>query len=101
MLEQPPAPLKPRDNGTWFGLGWDSVVTKDKTFGYFKEGSYHGMRTFMKRLPSGVNWVLLYNASMEFDPQDTQVAANVAREVHQIVEGNQKFPDIDLFKEYP
>jgi N-acyl-D-amino-acid deacylase len=100
MLEQPPSPLKPRDNGTWFGLGWDSVVVKDKTFGYYKEGSFQGMRTFMKRLPSGVNWALLYNASMEFDPQDTRVAGHVAQEVHQIVEANTKYPDIDLFKDY-
>jgi hypothetical protein len=28
------------------------------------------MRTFMKRLPTGVNWVLLYNAGMDFDPLD-------------------------------
>jgi hypothetical protein len=55
----------------------------------------------MKRLPSGVNWALLYNASMEFDPQDTRLAANVVQEVHNIVEANTKYPDIDLFKDYP
>jgi N-acyl-D-amino-acid deacylase len=101
MIEQPADPLKPRENGTWFGLGWDSVVVKDKTFGYYKDGSYQGMRTFMKRLPGGVNWALLYNASMEFDPQDTRLAANTVQEVHQLVEGNDKYPDVDLFKEYP
>jgi hypothetical protein len=37
---------------------------------------------------------------MEFDPQDTRVAANVAQEVHQIVEANE-YPDIDPFKEFP
>jgi N-acyl-D-amino-acid deacylase len=100
MIAPPSEPLKPRENGTWFGLGWDSVVVKDKTFGYYKDGSYQGMRTFMKRLPSGVNWVLLYNASMEFDPQDTRIAANTVQEVHQLVEGNNKYPDIDLFKEF-
>jgi N-acyl-D-amino-acid deacylase len=100
MIAPPPGPLKPRENGTWFGLGWDSVVVKGKAFGYYKEGSYQGMRTFMKRLPGGVNWVLLYNASMEFDPQDTRIATNAVQEVHQIVEGNDKYPDIDLFKEF-
>jgi N-acyl-D-amino-acid deacylase len=100
MVAPPPDPLKPRENGTWFGLGWDSVIVKDKAFGYYKEGCYQGMRTFMKRLPSGVNWALLYNASMEFDPQDTRIAANAVQEVHQVVEGNDKYPDIDLFKEF-
>src|SRR5262249_50796297 len=101
MIAQPPAPLGPRANGTWFGLGWDSVIVKDKAFGYYKDGSYQGMRTYMKRLPTGVNWVLLYNASMEFDPQDMQVAAATVRDVRQLVEGIDKHPDIDLFKEYP
>jgi CubicO group peptidase (beta-lactamase class C family) len=100
MLAPPLAPLKPRENGTWFGLGWDSAIVKDKTFAYYKEGSYQGMRTFMKRSPLGVSWALLYNASMEFDPQDSKVASNVVQEVHQIVEGNDKYPDIDLFKDF-
>jgi CubicO group peptidase (beta-lactamase class C family) len=101
MLEPPPRPLKPRANGTYFGLGWDSVQVKDKTFGYYKEGSYQGMRTFMKRLPNGLNWVLLYNASMEFDPQDMQIAGNTVQEVRKLVENIGKLTDIDLFKEYP
>jgi hypothetical protein len=101
MREPPAAPLKPRDNGSWFGLGWDSVVARDTAFGYYKEGSYQGMRTYMKRLPNGLNWALLYNASMEFDPQDQRVAANLVQDVHQIVEAHDKFPNIDLFKDYP
>ncbi len=101
MLEPPPRPLKPRDNGTYFGLGWDSVLRTDTTFGYFKDGSYQGMRTFMKRLPTGVNWVLLYNASMEFDPQDREMTAATVGEVHKFVEGFDRYPDLDLFKEYP
>jgi CubicO group peptidase (beta-lactamase class C family) len=101
MLEPPTPPLKPRENGTWFGLGWDSVIVKDKTFTYYKEGSYQGIRTYMKHFPSGVNWVLLYNASMEFDPRDTQLATRAVDEAHQLVEGIGKHPDVDLFKEFP
>jgi CubicO group peptidase (beta-lactamase class C family) len=101
MLEPPPAPIKPRSDGSYFGLGWDGVVLKDGTFSYYKEGSYQGMRTFTKRMPTGVNWALLYNASMEFDPQDRQVAASTVSEVRQLVEGLGKYPDIDLFKDYP
>jgi N-acyl-D-amino-acid deacylase len=101
MLEPPPPPLKPRANGTYFGLGWDSVLLKDGTFAYFKDGSWQGIRTFMKRLPTGVNWALFYNASMEFDPQDQQTVSHTVREVHQLIEELRKFPDIDLFKEFP
>jgi hypothetical protein len=101
MIAPPPEPLRPRENGTYVGLGWDSVLMKEKAFGYYKDGSYQGMRTYMKRLPTGVNWVLLYNASMEFDPQEMQLVTATVRDVHQLVEGIEKHPDIDLFKEYP
>jgi N-acyl-D-amino-acid deacylase len=101
MLERPPAPLRPHPNGTWFGLGWDAVLVNDRGTTYFKDGSYQGVRTFMKRLPTGVNWALLYNASMEFDPQDMRIAANTVREVRELIEGFENYPDVDLFKEFP
>jgi CubicO group peptidase (beta-lactamase class C family) len=100
-LDPPPEPLKPRPNGTWFGLGWDSVVRTDRSFGFYKEGSYQGMLTFMKRRPTGVCWVLLYNASMEFDPQDMQIGASTLQEVRKLVEGLGTYPDIEIFEEYP
>src|SRR5262249_40424660 len=100
MRDQPPAPLKPRDNAIWFGLGWDAVMEKGKAYGYFKEGSYQGMRTFMKRLPGGLNWALLYNASMEFDQVDMRMRAATAEEVHNLVDRFDKYPDIDLFDDY-
>jgi hypothetical protein len=59
------------------------------------------MRTFMKRLPGGTNWALRYDASMEFDPLDLRMVASTAEEVHQLVEGFDKDPDIDLFDDYP
>jgi CubicO group peptidase (beta-lactamase class C family) len=100
MVEAPPAPIKPRADNTWFGLGWDMAITKGTEFGYYKEGSYQGMRTYMKRSSAGLNWVLLFNASMEFDPHDRDVALNAVREVKQLVEGLEKYPDVDLFNVY-
>jgi N-acyl-D-amino-acid deacylase len=100
MLAPPPSPLKPRADGTYFGLGWDSVIVKDNTFGFFKDGSYQGMRTFMKRKPDGVCWALLYSSSMEFDPQDMDIARRAVGDVHKLVEDRDKYPNIDLFEEY-
>src|SRR5262249_25336520 len=62
MIAPPPPPLKPRADGSYVGLGWDIVNRDDKTFTYAKDGSWYGMRGFMKRRPTGVNWVLLFNA---------------------------------------
>jgi N-acyl-D-amino-acid deacylase len=101
MTEPPPAPLKPRDDGTYFGLGWDSVFKNEKDFGYFKDGSYQGIRTYMKRLPNGVSWALLFNASMEFDSTDAGFASAAIRETRKLVEGLKDHPDVDLFKDFP
>lgn len=101
MLEPPPPPIKPRENGIYFGLGWDAVQVQGKAVTYFKNGSWQGIRTFMKRLPTGVSWALLYNASMEFEPQDVTVLRSTVQEIHQLIENFGKYPDIDLFKEFP
>jgi N-acyl-D-amino-acid deacylase len=101
MIEPPSPPLKARPNGTYFGLGWDSVAVQGKAYTVYKEGSYQGMRTFMKRLPTGVCWCLFYNASMDFDPVDVQIAGSTVHEVRRLVEGIDQYPKIDLFKEFP
>jgi hypothetical protein len=48
-----------------------------------------------------VSWVLLYNASMDFDPQDMQIAVGMVHEVREQIEKIERYPDIDLFTEYP
>jgi hypothetical protein len=54
----------------------------------------------MKRLPNGVNWVLLFNARMNPDTEDTKLTADAVREVRQTLERLEKYPDIDLFNEF-
>jgi N-acyl-D-amino-acid deacylase len=101
MVEPPPAPLKPRPNGTHVGLGWDSVaLSEPKGFGYYKDGSWFGMRSFMKRNPNGVNWVLLFNASMQPDALDSRTVGDAVKEVREAVERLEKYPDLDLFREF-
>jgi N-acyl-D-amino-acid deacylase len=101
MLAPPTKPLRPRENGTYVGLGWDSVIPEGKARGYYKDGSYEGMRTYMKRLPNGVNWAMLFNASMEFDTTDMRLIARTVQEIRQVIERVGKFPNVDYFKEYP
>jgi hypothetical protein len=38
---------------------------------------------------------------MEFDPQDRQTVSGTVHEVRQLVERFDKYPDTDLFAEYP
>ena len=101
MIDLPPKPIQPFADGSHIGLGWDMVQIKDKNFGYVKGGSIPGERTFMKRRFDSINWVLLFNASMEFDHQDVDHLKGALNELHQKVDGVDKFPDVDLFKEFP
>lgn len=100
MIARPPAPMVPRPNGTHVGLGWDSVQVNDKGYGYFKDGLWPGMRAFMRRTANGVNSVLLLNISTNPDTTDTRIAGDAAKEIREELDRLEKFPDLDLFKEY-
>jgi N-acyl-D-amino-acid deacylase len=100
MLEPPPRPVEAFPDGSHVGLGWDEVQIKDRSFGYKKAGSNPGERTFMKRRFDGVNWVLLFNASMDFDRQDVDQLGGALKEILQKIERLDKYPDVDLFKEF-
>jgi N-acyl-D-amino-acid deacylase len=101
MIELPPKPLGVRENGTHVGLGWDSVVLPEKTFGYFKDGNWYGMRAYMKRLPNGVNWVLLLNASMQPDSLDAKTVADAVQDMRKHIEEIKEFEKAtDLFQDY-
>jgi N-acyl-D-amino-acid deacylase len=101
MIEPPPRPAQPFPDGTHVGLGWDQVQIKERSFGYQKGGSNPGERAFMKRRFDGINWVLLFNASMEFDPQDVDHLGGALKEILQQIDRLDKYPEVDLFKDFP
>jgi hypothetical protein len=101
MHEPPPPPLKPREDGTFVGLGWDRVaVAGGKQFGLDKDGSWFGMRTFLRRQPNGVSWALLFNASMNPDTTDARAIVDAVRQVRAVLDRPERLPDIDLFGEF-
>jgi N-acyl-D-amino-acid deacylase len=102
MVAPPPPPLKARPNGTHPGLGWPDVFATPRGPGYAHDGSWHGMRTFMKCNPAkGVNWALMFNVSMQPDPVDLQLAQAAARQIQERVERLDRYPAVDLFKSLP
>ncbi len=100
MVAAPPAPLKVRPNGTYPGLGWPTVFASPKGPGYAQDGNWYGMRTFMKCNPArGVNWALLFNVTMQPDPIDGRITLDAVREVQERIDGLERYPEVDLFKE--
>ncbi len=100
MLTPPPDPIKVRKDGTYNGLGWPSVKVTPEGIGYSHDGSFHGMRTFMRKSPKGVNWALVFNVSMQPDLLDDRIILDSIQEIRERVERFETYPDIDLFQEY-
>lgn len=100
MVAQPGKAMKAREDGTWPGLGWDSVTREGKTYGYFKDGAWFGMRSFMRRQATGATYVLLFNGSMQLDGTDSKLAADAVKEIRERMSRHEAFPELDLFKEY-
>jgi N-acyl-D-amino-acid deacylase len=97
MVAEPPAPLKKNKNGTYPGLGWPLVGPSGKKYAYAHDGNWYGMRTFMKCNPSkGLNWALLFNVTMQPDPTDQGIVTDLARELKELLDGTESFPDLDL-----
>jgi N-acyl-D-amino-acid deacylase len=100
MLTPPAPPLGTQPNGNFPGLGFEIAYTGKDGYGYFQDGNWYGMRTFMKRTPRGVNWVLTFNASMQPDLIDRQVAAAAVQELKATVERIVDYPKVDFFDDY-
>jgi CubicO group peptidase (beta-lactamase class C family) len=85
MLAAPKEPLSIRQNGSWFGLGWDSVhpmrdwpynpsgaaqggkgsdnAVELDALAYGKDGGVPGIATWIEHLPGGIDLVILLNGS--------------------------------------
>ena len=99
MLAPPPPPLKPRENGSYFGLGWDRVRRTEDGFGYAKNGGVHGISTWIEHLPGGVDWVLLVNTSVEH--RAVPMMPTFEKEIPRAIAEVKEWPAIDLFRQPP
>ena len=100
MLTAPPDPVKPRKDGSYNGLGWPSVKITEEGFMYSHDGSFHGMRTFARHKPNGVNWALMFNISMTPDALDSRILQSSVKEIRQQVDLLKNYPDVDYFDEF-
>jgi N-acyl-D-amino-acid deacylase len=99
MLAAPPPPLKPRKNGSHFGLGWDTVRLAPKGSSYSKNGGVPGYRAFAGHTPDNVDWAVLLNggAGDEAEHEISDTASQIQREIGQTV----RWPKGKLFPRFP
>lgn len=61
MIAAPPDPIKPRPNGTHFGLGWDQVRLESGGATYQKGGALFGVHAVIKHTADGLDWAFFCN----------------------------------------
>src|SRR5262245_40791440 len=99
MLAPPPPPLKSREDGSYFGLGWDRVRRTEEGFGYAKNGGLTGVSPWLEHVPGGVNWVLLVNTRVEHS--EVPMMATFGKEIRRAIAEARRWPEIDLFRQPP
>ena len=99
MLRPPEPPLKPRSNGTWFGLGWDGVRESRQGPSYSKNGGMAGVRSVIGHLPGNVDWAVAFNGGRDIPGQmgvDAQALQLITKEIRQTVD----WPNVDHFPSF-
>jgi CubicO group peptidase (beta-lactamase class C family) len=95
-MTRPSPTVPPRENGTYFGLGWDTVEPMHGRFRYAKDGGLPGISTWIEHLPldpngpsaqtqngfhhgDSLDWAIFFNAHVENDEGKVIVGAVTAR----------------------
>ncbi len=99
MLVVPPAPLKPRKDGSHFGLGWDVVVRGRGGMRFSKNGGVPGIHTYIEHLPNGVDWVVLLNGGEHQEGTPSPLGFCTKR-LRKAIEGTVHWPARDLFERH-
>ena len=99
MLAAPPAPLKPRENGSHFGLGWDVVLSGSDGIRFSKNGGVAGIHAYIEHLPGGLDWVVLLNGGQHEEDQPSPLGF-CTRRLRQAIQGTKGWPQRDLFQRH-
>lgn len=98
MLAAPPPPLKPRKNGSHFGLGWDTVRPGPKGASYTKNGGVPGYRAFIGHAPDNVDWAVLFNGGTGEEAENEN--ADAANHIQREIERTEVWPKGNLFPRF-
>jgi len=100
MVAAPAEPLKARPDGTYYGLGWDTIAATPQGPGYMKGGTWPGVRAMVKHRIDGVNTVILCNALAHPDQLDMKIASEALQELQAHLAEITDWSKVDLFDEF-
>ena len=98
MIAPVPPPVPVRQNGSTFGLGWDTAQRTDGGVHFAKNGGVAGVHTFIEHLPDNIDLVFFFNGT-GID-QKPKIMGAATQEIHKAVANVRNWPQIDLFSQY-
>jgi N-acyl-D-amino-acid deacylase len=102
MTAPPPPPMKPRPDGTHFGLGWDRVHRTAEGVSYRKNGGLLGAHTWIEHTADGIDWALFWNGGrLADDTEESSISRQVFERVREVLIDIDTWPEIDLFARAP
>jgi hypothetical protein len=85
MLAPPPPPAVPRPNGSWFGLGWDRVLSEGQRVDFTKNGGVDGVHTQIEHMPNGTDFVVFLNGSGLKIPNQPDALSAALKQIRQAI----------------
>jgi N-acyl-D-amino-acid deacylase len=102
MTAAPPAPIEPRANGSYPGLGWDQVRSTPQGASYQKHGGLFGVHAFLKHAADGTDWAFCCNGGAGGeDGERGSVLPAAVKSIEDAMHEVTKWPAIDLFERTP
>jgi N-acyl-D-amino-acid deacylase len=97
MTSPPPAPAKPRADGSSFGLGWDQVRRSPQGLFYCKGGGLYGMHAHIEHTPDGIDWALLWNGGRKGESGEEGTAQSLVKDLRGVLTAIELWPEDDFF----
>jgi N-acyl-D-amino-acid deacylase len=97
MIAPPKPPLKIRPNGSYFGLGWDTVRPGPHGQSYSKNGGLPGIRSFFGHTADGVDWAVLFNGAETKREGEPSLDSYAARHIQRLIGETKSWPLNDFF----
>jgi N-acyl-D-amino-acid deacylase len=101
MTSPPAAPIRPRADGSTFGLGWDKVMRSPQGSFYCKGGGLLGIHAHIEHTEDGIDWALLWNGGRVDQNAEEGTTEPLVNSLRQSLAAVELWPETDFFDPAP
>jgi N-acyl-D-amino-acid deacylase len=101
MTAPPAAPIRPRADGSSFGLGWDQVRRTPQGTSYCKGGGLFGVHAHIEHTEGSIDWALLWNGGRRDETVEEGAPDPFVTTIRQGLDEVELWPEVDYFAPAP